>query len=55
VYDTELSSKTSTWMHFEVDAKEYKDGLKVKKRANEAINLGAISTYQLTCTAHEEH
>jgi hypothetical protein len=32
----------------------YTDCLKVKKKANDAINLGAISVYQLECTAHEE-
>src|SRR5436190_23219924 len=52
VYNAESTSKTSTWMQVK---KEYKDSLKVNKRENDAINGGAISVYQLDCTAHEEH
>lgn len=55
VHETESTSIASIWKYFEVDGKEYTDGLKVKKIANDAINLGAISVYQLECTAHEGH
>jgi hypothetical protein len=55
VYETESTSKTSTWMYFEVHGKEYADGLKVTKKESDAINIGAVSVYQFNCTAHEEH